>query len=303
MTRFIALALFLLPTAAAVVLRTVAPQNAPAATPPPRLTLEPVEISASEELEALFNAIGFAWPPDDGGYVPPVAVTTLPNDFDALSVTQRKALFFRTLAPLVAAENRRIREQRELLLDAFENGTLADGELMTRIQRIAARYNVPGNVNDPATRRRLLQRVDVVPAALVLAQAANESGWGTSRFAQEANNLFGMWTWDRSRGIEPRERAANASHYVRVFENLQEAVANYLHTINVGNAYSQLRQLRAQARQKGEALSPSALAAGLSRYSARGEAYVTEIRSIIRVNELDQLPPLVLQSEQDALAP
>jgi cytochrome c oxidase subunit 2 len=126
--------------------------------------------------------------------------------------------------------------------------------------------------------------VDAVPAALVLAQAANESGWGTSRFAQEANNLFGMWTWDKDAGLLPERRAANARHFVRVFNNLRGAVDNYLHTINTGPAYRELRMLREQQRLRGEPLSAWKLAAGLSRYSERGEEYVAEIRSIIRFN-------------------
>lgn len=300
MIRLIAALVFVLPVATAAMLGAVMP-HARHDNNPTVLALSPLEVAASEELETVFRSIGYGWPPEEDGSVPPVAVTALPADFDALPVKRRKALFFRTLAPLVAAENRRIREQRRVLLEAFADGTALEGERRARVERIATRYNIAGDVNDSSTRTRLLHRVDVVPAALVLAQAANESGWGTSRFAKEANNLFGMWTWDRSRGIEPRERAANASHYVRVFENLQEAVANYLHTINVGAAYGELRSLRAQAREQGEALSASTLARGLSRYSARGEAYVREIRSIIRVNGLDQLPTLVLQAEHDIL--
>lgn len=304
MIRSIAVLLFALPVAVAAFLDALMPeasrervQRTPA--------LSPLEVNASDELEAFFAGLGYGWPPAEDGSVPPIAVTALPADFDRLPVRQRKALFFRTLAPLVAAENRRIREQRALLLQAFSGSAALEGEERTRIERIASHYNVAGDVNDPGVRRKLLRRVDVIPAALVLAQAANESGWGTSRFAKEANNLFGMWTWDRSRGIEPRERAANASHYVRVFDNLQEAVANYLHTINVGAAYGELRSLRAKAREQGEPLSPWILAGGLSSYSARGEAYVREIRSIIRANALDQLPTLVLQATDpdEAVAP
>src|SRR5690606_13043522 len=120
------------------------------------------------------------------------------------------------------------------------------------------------------------------------------SGWGRSRFAREANNLFGMWTWDERQGIRPKERAKNARYFVRVFDSLRASVGNYLHTINIGPAYEELRELRAGQRARGEPLDALALAAGLGNYSARGEKYVEEIRAIIKYNGLHELPPLRL---------
>src|SRR5690606_22874822 len=109
--------------------------------------------------------------------------------------------------------------------------------------------------------------------------------------------LFGMWTWDSNAGIAPMKRAAHAKHFVRVFDDLRAAVANYLHTINVGPAYRDLRDLRAAQRDNGETLDALGLAAGLRRYSARGEDYVREIRSIIEYNDLDDLPPLEIMDD------
>src|SRR5690606_30742996 len=152
--------------------------------------LRSVNAVEAAELEAIFNELGYRWPldPTGTGAVPAIAVRAMPTDLDTLPVAERKRLFFRILAPLVAVENRRLREQRRFLEETFaatprlpESGALA-----SRGRAIASRFNVAGDINEPANRELLLRRVDAVPAALVLAQAANESGWGTSRFAREA---------------------------------------------------------------------------------------------------------------------
>lgn len=286
---------FILPLLAATGLQALMP--APTTVANAHTALLAVTASASGELETIFAELDYQWPPQNGAALPPLAVQALPQDFDTLDVQQRKQLFFRILAPLVAAENNKLREQREFLLHTFEQFEQLPKQspVFRRVQAIAQRFDVSGDLNDGQTRETLLRRVDIVPAALVLAQAANESGWGTSRFAREANNLFGMWTWDENEGIEPARRAANARHFVRSFGNLREAIGNYLHTINVGRAYRELRTIRAAQRARGEPPSAIEMAAGLERYSARGKAYVSEIRSIIRFNQLDELPPLRIE--------
>ena len=291
----------LLPALLALVLPLLAGVLLARLAPVPRVTetLQLRNVAAAEavELQAIFDELGYEWPPrSPAGGVPPVAVRAMPTDIDQLDVSERKRLFFRILAPLVAAENRQLFAQRRFLQQTFE--TYAElpekGPVANRVRRIASRFNVAGDLDRADVRKLLLRRVDIVPAALVLAQAANESGWGTSRFAREANNLFGMWTWDRSAGLAPRERSKEARHFVRVFDNLQEAVRNYLHTINVGPAYGELRELRELQRMRGERPDAISLAAGLVRYSARGEEYVAEIRDIITYNRLQELPPLEL---------
>lgn len=290
-------ALFALPVALALLLARLAPEPVPTAVP----GLRDIETARSAELKELFTRLGYFWPPrePEPGLVPPVAVRAIPADIAELPVAERKTIFFRILAPLIAAENRRLREQRDFLERTFtEFPELPEsGAVASRVRAIASRFNVGGDLDDPEVRRLLLRRVDTVPGALVLAQAANESGWGTSRFTREANNLFGMWTWDPAAGIAPRQRSENARHFVRVFEDLRASVANYLHTINVGAAYGELRELREAQRRRGVPPDALALAAGLRRYSARGETYVEEIRAIIRYNGLDELAPLRLMDE------
>ena len=254
-----------------------------------------VELRAESaaELEHVFAVFDYDWPPGDS--LPALSVGAFPP-LGELSVDERKSLFFRTLLPLIVAENQIMLETRAAIGEAYADGAVAEDSREERLlETLGARFRVEGDVNDAAFREELLRRVDAVPPSMALAQAANESGWGQSRFTREANNLFGVWTWHEERGIVPQQRAAGATHFVRVFPNLRASVRNYLYTINVGSAYSDLRQMRAQQRAADEGLSGMRLAEGLERYSERGQAYVDEIQSMIRVNDLNEIgqPELV----------
>ncbi len=135
----------------------------------------------------------------------------------------------------------------------------------------------------------LLIKIDEVPPSLVVAQAINESGWGRSRFAQEANNLFGMWCYTPGCGLVPARRRANDKHEVKRYASIQDSVDEYLRNINRNKAYSELRALRAEQRQRLQPLSGEYLAQGLRRYSSIGAEYVNRIRGIIRSRQLDRL--------------
>jgi Bax protein len=135
----------------------------------------------------------------------------------------------------------------------------------------------------------LLIKIDEVPPSLVVAQAINESGWGRSRFAREANNLFGMWCYTPGCGLVPERRRANDKHEVKRYASIQDSVDEYLRNINRNKAYSELRTLRAEQRQRLQSLSGEYLAQGLRRYSSIGGEYVNRIRGIIRSRQLDRL--------------
>lgn len=260
-----------------------------------------ISAESATELEQAFASFGYDWPP--GAEVPALSVAAFPP-LGELSVDERKSIFFRTLMPLIVAENQIMLATRQAIADAYDGGAIeADSREERMLQTLAARFRVEGDVNDPAFRDELLRRIDVVPPSMALAQAANESGWGQSRFTREANNLFGVWTWQEGRGIVPEQRAAGATHMVRVFSDLRASVRNYLYTINVGNAYSGLRGVREDLRGQGEALSGIRLAEGLEEYSERGQAYVDEIQSMIRVNALEEMdrPELVPVDAQQLL--
>ncbi len=262
------------------------------------VTLQPVSGQSAEQILARFESTGYTWPPEEA--VPTLAVQQFPDDIGELAVDERKALFFQSLLPLLLVENARLRHKRGRLQELFAGGSLElDGPAWQFVAELLYRYQLSGDPNDPQTRRELLRRVDEIPIDMALAQAANESGWGTSRFAQEANNLFGVWTWDADQGMVPENRPEGASHYVRVFPDLHASVRNYVYTLNVGDAYEELRLLREQRRQEGRPLHGLELAQGLSRYSQRGVAYVEEVQSMIRTNRLGELTTLELQPNSE----
>lgn len=232
-------------------------------------------------------------------------VTEVPDFSGYADVRDKKQAFFGFLAPIVQAENSRIevaRFQLETLHDRFtQTGRLSKAE-RKQLLVIANDYNVDIEVDDDldASFGVLLRRVDVVPEALVLVQAANESGWGTSRFAREGLNFFGQWCFRKGCGLVPDARSEDMNHEVRKFASVNASVRSYLRNINTHPAYFELRRLRAEKRASGADIRALDLTQGLLSYSERGEDYVHELNSMIRVNRPIIID--VLESNSD-LAP
>jgi len=270
------------------------------AVPEWEMTLAPINAADAEVLEGVFNDLEYHWPLAAGAQVPPVMVDPLPEDLDSVAeVKLRKSLFFRSLLPLVLAENRMLREQRRYMLALFSRNELpASGNVKRQwLEAQLVQYRIEGSIEDESTRAELARRLDEVPVALVLAQAANESAWGSSRFAREAKNLFGEWTYKTDEGLIPEARAEGESHSVRIFPSLRASVQSYFNNINSGHAYQELRLMREEMRNKERPLDALKLATGLVRYSERGEEYVEEVRKMIRINRLNTLAGVSLNVE------
>lgn len=216
----------------------------------------------------------------------PQARPTTP-DKDAKTSNQA---FLDRLRPLIEQENRRLRALRIKVRDQIDQAAAAgnlDAKQSAQLESLARKYRVDGDVlSDPAAQRELLRKIDEIPVSLALAQAANESAWGKSRFAREGNNLFGIWTYDESKGMVPRNRAPGKKHLVRIFDSEADSIRYYMFTLNSHPAYLELRRIRAQLRTRGETLDSLALAKGLLAYSAKGEEYVRLIRQMIQRFEL-----------------
>jgi len=217
-------------------------------------------------------------------------VVLLP-DFEAVTDTgTRKEAFFAFLHAYIEEENEQVRETRSRLLPLAE--IVRAGEPLSQVERaeldeIIAEYRLDtADMSDRAVVRELLRRVDIVPMSLVMAQAANESAWGTSRFAREGNNIFGQWCFNEGCGLVPERRRSDASHEVRSFGSVQGSVRAYLRNLNTHQSYAEMREMRADMRAQGRPLDSMILARGLTRYSQRGMAYVHELQDIIRVNRL-----------------
>lgn len=225
-------------------------------------------------LDAAFTRMGYRLEAvAKGARVPALFLPTVPGDLDALEqVGDKKQVFLRLMLPLVLVVNEEIAEDRRRL-EAMAAGRQPRDE--SWLTELAARYGAEG-----ASPAQLLRRVDLVPPSLALAQAAEESGWGTSRFVREANNLFGH-TGDQ---IAPD--GDPAGQRMAAFSSLFEAVRAYVHNLNTHSAYEGLRKMRAAARARGTLPDGHTLAGGLGRYSERGGAYVDAIRALIRANGL-----------------
>ena len=217
--------------------------------------------------------------------------STLP-DFSAIKdVSTKKQMFFNYMLPKVRQANDKILADRRLLMmirDDLTTGDTLDPDDIQFISALKTRYRTGRQTNLRSTVDDLLIRVDVVPESLVLAQAANESGWGTSRFARQANNLFGIWCFREGCGLTPKNRDEGLTHEVAKYETVQEGLDAYIHTINTNPAYTYLRDIRATTRSQEQHFSGLALAEGLLRYSSRGIDYVRDIQQLIRVNELQK---------------
>jgi len=264
--------------------------------------IPPKELSPAtvDELTAAFESYGYGWDRLEHG-VPPLILTRMPADMDRITdVRSRKKLFFLALLPMALMLNEEIDQQRQELIHILarieDRQPLSTGQLVD-LQELRRYYKVRQNpLTSAAARQELRRRVAPVPPSLLLAQAANESGFGTSRFARDANNLFGEWTFTPGTGLVPAGRPEGASYEVRVFPSIYESLRSYLRNINTHWAYRPLRALRAELLEQGQQVSGTALVAGLELYSARRGAYVDEIRTIIRHNQLQQLARATLRT-------
>ncbi len=262
----------------------------------------PVHVASAERLARLFDRLGYrleAVAGEAADPVPAVELVALPGDLsDVAPVDRRKHLFIRAVLPIVLSANAAILDERARLqrdLARLNAGAALTADDREWLAGLAERHGLPGVTLDADSLGALLDRVDAVPVSLAIAQAILESGWGTSRFAQAGNALFGQWTWDDASGIVPAARAAGRNHSVRAFDSLADSARAYLFNLNTHPAYAGFREARAAARARsGELPSGSALAGKLTRYSERGGAYIEEIRAVIRQNRLQALDDATL---------
>jgi len=204
---------------------------------------------------------------------------------------QRKQAFFNYFLPIIEAENTRIREKRERLLQVMAN----DGRSRRDVEwteDIALEFGIDRfDVSNQGNWSLLMNRVDIIPPSLALAQGANESAWGMSRFSTEGNSFFGHWCFSPGCGLVPLMRDPGSNHEVAKFDSPRQSVERYAFNLNTHAAYKDLRQIRSSLRENGEALTGSKLADGLTNYSTRREKYINELKEMIRFNKLEKLDP------------
>lgn len=212
--------------------------------------------------------------------VKPVALTLLPEEIKMIESTKkRKDFFIQIVLPLVIQENNNIRLDRKTLFKIINksNNTKKEQEWL---QKKYKQYGVRSK--DLST---LKIRMDEVPTSLAIAQAAKETGWGTSRFAQEGNALFGQWTWS-GEGLKPKDADKDEGHKVMKFNVLQASVRAYQRNLNTHSSYRDFRKARAELRDKNEPLDSIQLSKYLNKYAETGNQYVEVLQKIIEQNKL-----------------
>ena len=259
--------------------------------------LEIYESSSAKKLHNTFGRIGYQLDRVLSGNqkVPRVFLTSLPNDLSMVTQNKlRKDIFFQALLPLILQVNEEILvERRRLWKLHFQTGLnekiSAGDRLWLRV--MAERYKVKqGDI------KALFNRVDIVPTSLALAQAAEESGWGTSRFAREGNAMFGQWARPNSKGLVPLRRDKGKNHKVQTFDTLIDSVRAYTLNLNTHRAYEGFRSARHMIRRSGGDINGWYLAGKLLKYSERGEDYVIALRNLIDHNGLAPLDEARLDS-------
>jgi len=252
-------------------------------------------------LQAFFQTLDYDWMQLKNG-VPPLILENFPADIeDSTSAAAKKRTFFMGLMPMVLLANQEIEKERDEILRILQRHQDKESrpDDRERLDELSKRYNLRGRpIIDHRARSRLLQRVDTIPPSLVLAQAANESAWGTSRFAQAGNNLFGEWTYKPGTGIVPKGRPPGETYEVRKFPSLYESIRSYLNNLNRNGAYSKLREIRAELRKSEQPVTGIALSHGLVNYSQRGEEYISEIQTMIRQNKLSRTNTAVIRQPE-----
>ena len=212
--------------------------------------------------------------------VKPVALTLLPAEIKMIENTKkRKEFFIQIVLPLILEENNNIKKDRRRLFNIINKSNNSKIEKKW-LEKKYKQYGIPSK--DLSV---LKIRMDEIPVSLAIAQAAKETGWGTSRFAQEGNALFGQWTWS-GEGLKPKDADKNEGHKVMKFNVLQASVRAYQRNLNTHSSYKNLRKARAELRDRGENLDSLILVNYLNEYAETGEEYVKVLKKIIEQNNL-----------------
>ena len=212
--------------------------------------------------------------------VKPVSLSLLPNEMKMIENTKkRKELFIQIILPLIIQENNTIKLDRKKLFQVLNKSKNSKDEKRW-LEKKFKQYGVASK--DLST---LKIRMDEVPTSLAIAQAAKETGWGTSRFALEGNALFGQWTWS-GEGIKPAEADDNSTHKVMKFKVLQASVKAYHRNLNTHSSYRNFRSARAELRDEKKELDGLALSEHLDLYAETGKKYVEILQQIIKQNKL-----------------
>ncbi|QOL25633.1 glucosaminidase domain-containing protein [Thalassotalea sp. LPB0316] len=218
---------------------------------------------------------------------PQATLKALPDFASIVDVKTKKQQFFETLYPIIAEENAHIMMLRETVIGLRSKPELSKSEKQW-VSELASSYKVKLTVEQKGFYQALLKKLDYVPASLALTQAAIESGWGSSRFSKQGNNLFGHWCFRKGCGMVPSSRDEGKGHEVAKFKTVNASVRAYIKNLNTNHAYASLRETRASLRKAEKPVTGVVLAKSLNRYSEEGDHYVAKVTKFIRQNKLNR---------------
>jgi Bax protein len=225
--------------------------------------------------------------------VKPIYFTRLPKDLNTIkSVKDKKETFLQILLPLVVAENEKIKKDRDYLLKIVKKNESEESKRWLNKKYKAYKIS-DKSINE------LIEKIDIIPTSIALAQAAKESGWGTSRFALEGNAIYGQWTWNDD-GIEPLEKTKNQNHKILKFPLLRASVKAYINNLNTHRGYKSFRVKRANLRKQNKKLAGIDLIHELENYAQTGKEYTKILEQIIKQNDLDELEAVTIDDFKDS---
>ena len=220
--------------------------------------------------------------------VKPVVLSLLPEEMKMIeSSEKRKNLFIQIILPLILEENNRIKLERKKLFSILNKNRNSNLEK----KWLNKKFKQYGVLNKDLSTLKI--RMDEIPTSLAIAQAAKETGWGTSRFALEGNALFGQWTWS-GEGIKPAGADNDSTHKVMKFKILKSSVRAYQRNLNTHPSYKKFRLIRAELRDKEEKIDSLVLVEYLDKYAATGKDYVKILKKIIKQNNLEDFDDVKL---------
>ena len=236
----------------------------------------------TSEINALFKEVKYDLEEVRGTkLVKPIDIGLLPNEIKNIGNTKkRKDMFIKIVLPLIVKENTKIRIDRKRLFMILSKNSNTDIEKKW-LEKKYKQYGV--RQNDLST---LKIRMDEIPVSLAIAQAAKETGWGTSRFALKGNALFGQWTWSGD-GLKPKDAGQGEEHKVMKFQSLQLSVRAYLRNLNTHSSYKNLRKARTELRNANKPLDGIVLSNHLDKYAETGVEYIEVLQKIITQNNLN----------------
>ncbi len=212
--------------------------------------------------------------------VKPISLSLLPKEIKKIENSKKKKnLFIQIILPLILEENNRIKLNRIKLFSILNRSNNTD----TEKKWLNKKFKQYGVVKKDLLTLKI--RMDIIPVSLAIAQAAKETGWGTSRFALEGNALFGQWTWS-GEGIKPAKSDSTATHKIMKFKILQSSVRAYQRNLNTHSSYKEFRMARAELRDNKRILDSLILANYLDKYAETGKEYIKALKKIIKQNNL-----------------